>query len=156
MQPTPKQSSPTQENQVALMVKPGSADTNKSESSGTAESGKVMTRQRTQSKGKELKGVNEAEDPEAKARMLRALVRLKKEKEQAQTGSSRSDSPAKIVTFNLGTSVTTPVRSPSTKTSSSTPSDLSKSDSSDQKVQTSADSKEVHKEISKLFPIKTQ
>jgi len=69
-----KQPSPTQGNQVALTIKPGSADTNKSESSGTTESGKIMTRQRTHTKGKELRGVNEAEDPEAKARKLRASV----------------------------------------------------------------------------------
>jgi len=155
MQPALKQSSPTQGNQVALTIKPGSADTNKSESSGTTESGKPMTRQRTHTKGKELKGVNEAEDPEAKARKLRALARQKKEKEQAQTGSSSSDSPAKIVTFNLGTSVTTPVGSPATKTSSSTPSDLSKSDSSDQKVQIPAGLVEADDGISELFPLKT-
>jgi len=114
-----------------------------------------MTRQRTHVKGKELKGVNEAEDPEAKARMLRALARQKKEKEQAQPGSSSSDSPAKIVTFKLGTSVTTPVGSPATKTSSSTPSDLSKSDSSDQKVQIPAGLLEEDDGISRMFPLKT-
>jgi len=74
-QQSPKQSSPTQETQIVLVGKPENAGTNKSESSGTTESKKgAMTRQRAVIKGKELKAVNEAEDPEAKAKLLRAIA----------------------------------------------------------------------------------
>jgi len=155
IQSAPKQPSPTQGDQVALTTKPDSADTIRSESSGTTESGKPMTRQRTHVKGKELKKVTEAEDPEAKARKMKALARQKKEKERAKSGTSSSNSPAKTVTFEQGTSVTTPVRSPDTKTSSSTPSDLSKSDSSDQMNQVYAGLIEEGDGISRLFPIDT-
>jgi len=58
-----------------LAAKPENAGTNKSESSGTTESEKgAMTRLRAVSKGKELKAVNEAKDPEAKAKLLRAMA----------------------------------------------------------------------------------
>jgi len=67
MQQNPGQPSPTQETQIALIVKPGSASTNKSESSGTNESKKgVVTGQKAVTKGKELKEVNETDDREAK------------------------------------------------------------------------------------------
>jgi len=80
VQQNPKPSSPTQETQIALVGKPENAGTNKSESSGTTESEKgAMTRLRAIIKGKELKAVNKAEDPEAKAKLLRAIARQKKE-----------------------------------------------------------------------------
>jgi len=129
-----------------LVAKPENAGTNKSESSGTAESKKgAMTRLRAVTKGKELKAVNKAEDPEAKAKLLRATARQKKEREQkATTDASEQDkdkveqnnSPqpkpsntdpqvrSPVVTFKTEASITTPMRSPSTETSSSTPSDL--------------------------------
>jgi len=177
MQQSPKQSSPTQETQIALVVKPENAGTKKSESSGTTESEKgAMTRLRAVTKGKELKAVNEAKDPEAKAKLLRAIARQKKEREQkATTDASKQDKdkvkqnnspqpkPANtdpqvrspVATFKTDASITTPMRSPSTKTSSSTPSDLMRSDSSEQKAQTSNDSHEEPKDISELLPIKT-
>ena len=178
MQQSPKQSSPTQETQIALVGKPENAGTNKSESSGTTESEKgAMTRLRAVTKGKELKAVNEAKDPEAKAKLLRAIARQKKEREQkATTDASKQDkdkvkqnnSPqpkpsntdpqvrSPVVTFKTDASITTPMRSPSTKTSSSTPSDLTRSDSSEQKAQTSADPHKEPKDISELLPVQTK
>jgi len=151
-----KQHSSTQETQTALVVKPEIVGINKSESSGTNESEKgVMTRQKAVSKGKELKEVNKAEDPEAKAKLLRALACQKKEKEQQETTNGNEQDEGKfisnnspqpkpsdidpqvrspVVTFKTEASVTTPMRSPSTKTSSSTPSNLTKSDSSEPKT----------------------
>jgi len=151
IQQSPKQNSPTQETQIALIAEPENTSINKSESSGTNESEKgVMTRQKAVTKGKELKGVNEAKDPEAKAKLLRAIARHRKEKEQRmvidankqdkdKVGSSNSPQPkpsntdpqvrSPVVTFKTEALVTSPMRSPSTKTSSSTPSDLTKSDS---------------------------
>jgi len=177
-QQNPKQSSPTQETQIVLVAKPESTGTNKSESSGTTKSKKgAMTRLRAASKGKELKGANEAEVPEAKAKLLRATARHKKEKEQQdaidaneqdkdevesnnspQPKPSNTDPQARspVVTFKTDASVTTPMRSPSTETSSGTPSDLTKSDSSEQKAQTSADPHEEPKDISELLRIQTE
>jgi len=60
-----------------------------------------------------------------------------------------------VVTFKTDASITTPMRSPSTKTSSSTPSDLTRLDSSEQKAQTSTDPHEEPKDISELLPIQT-
>jgi len=60
-----------------------------------------------------------------------------------------------VVTFKTETSITTPMRSPSTKTSSSTPSDITRSDSSEQKAQTSNNPQEEPKDISELLSIKT-
>jgi len=82
-QQNPKQPSPTQETHIALVVKPESTSTDKSESSGTNKSERgVVTRQKADTKGKELKEVNEAKCPEAKAKLLRAKACQKKEKEQ--------------------------------------------------------------------------
>jgi len=135
-----------------------------------------MTRQKAVTKGKELKEVNEAEDPEAKAKLLRATVRHRKEQEQrmaigaseqdkGKVGSSNSPQPepsnadsqvrSPVVTFKTNASITTPMRSSPTKTSSSTPSDLTKSASSEQKVQTSNDPHEAPKDISELLPVWT-
>jgi len=177
VQQSPKQASPTQETQMVLFSKPENAGANASESSGTTESGKgAMTRQRAVSKGKELKAVNEAEDPEAKAKSLRALARQKKEEErkaaidaieQDKNKAEKNNSPqpkpsnvdpqvrSPVVTFKTDASVTTPMRSPSTKTSSSTPSDITRSDSSEQKAQTLNDPQDDSKDISELLPIKT-
>jgi len=178
IQQSPKQTSPTQETQITLIAEPENTSINKSKSSGTNESEKgVMTRQKAVTKGKELKGVNEAEDPEAKAKLLRAIARHRKEKEQkmaieaneqdkGKVGSSNSPQPepsnadsqvrSPVVTFKTNASITTPMRSPSTKTSLSTPSDLTKSDSSEQKAQTSNDPHEEPKDISELLPIQNE
>jgi len=173
IQQNPKQSSPIQETQIILVVNPESTDANKSESSGTTESGKgALTRLRAITKGKELKGVNKAEDPEAKAKLLRALARQKKENEQKVTtdvneqdkskvelNSSPQPKPSNtepqvrcpVVTSKTDASVTTLMRSPSTKTSSSTPSDLTKSDSSETKARTSTDPQEEPKDIANCY-----
>jgi len=136
-----------------------------------------MTRLKAVTKGKKLKEVNEAEDPEAKAKLLRAIARHGKEEEQkmateaneqdeGKVGSSNSPQPkpsntdpqvrSPVVTFKTSASVTTPMRSSSTKTSSSTPSDLMKSDSSEQKGQPSSDPQEELKDISELLPIQNE
>jgi len=175
-QPSPKQPSPTTETQITPVTKPESTSTNESESSGTNESEKgVMTRLKAVSKGKEIKEVNEAEDPEAKAKLLRAKARLKKmqqdaienneqDKDEVATTNSPQPSPpgndpqvrSPAITFKTETSVTTPIRSPSTKTSSSTPSDLTKSDASETKTQTPTGNQDEPKTISELLPINTK
>jgi len=177
VQQSSKQASPTQETRMVLFSKPENTGANTSESSGTTESGKgAMTRQRAMIKGKELKAVNEAEDPEAKAKSLRAQARQKKEEErkapidaieQDKNKAEKNNSPqpkpssvdpqvrSPVVTFKTDTSVTTPMQSPSTKMSSSTPSDITRSDSSKQKAQTLNDPQEDSKDISELLLIKT-
>ena len=121
--------------------------------------------------------MNKAKDPEAKAKLLRALACPKKMKEQQETADANEQDESKVesnnspqpessdidpqvrspvVTFKTETSVTTPVRSPSTKTSSSTPSDLTKSDSLEPKARTSTNPQEEPRNISKLLPISTE
>jgi len=127
-----------------------------------------MTRQKAVTKGKELKEVNEADDPEAKAKLLRALACQKKMNEQNEGKTESNNSPqpepsntdpqvrSPVVTFKTDTSVTTPLRSPSTKTLSSTPSDLMKSDTLEPKARTSTDLEEEPRNISELLPISTE
>jgi len=76
---------------------------------------------------------------------------------QPEPSNTDSQVRSPVVTFKTNASITTPVRSSPTKTSSSTPSDLTtKSDSSEQKVQTSNDPPEAPKDISELLPVHTE
>ena len=151
-----------------------------------------MTRHKAATKGKEGKEVNKAEDPEAKAKRMRAIACLKKEKEQQETSktkeqdkdeveSSNNCQPKSLVTNAPSKSpattpepkspattlptkslvaspkskstVTTPKRPIAVKPFASTPSNLSKSDSSDPKTATPVKLQEGPTEVSQLLPI---
>jgi len=75
---------------------------------------------------------------------------------QPKPSNTKPQVRSPVVTFKTDASVTTPMRSPSTKTSSSTPSDLTKSDSSETKARASTDPQEEPKDISELLPITTE
>jgi len=192
-QQVPDHSSPTKEVQAATAGKPDSTSTDKSEYSGTNNSGNgTMTRQKAAMKRKVVKEVTEAKDPEAKAKQMRATACLKKEKEQQELSKakeqdkdevelSNNPQPKSLVTNapskspvttpepksptttlpikSLVTSpksklpVTTPNRPIAFKPSASTPSDLSKSDSSGPKTTTPVKSQEQPTKVSQLLPI---
>ena len=192
-QQIPEYSSLTKGAQATTAGKPEGTSTDQRESSGTNDSGSgIVTRNKAATKGKEVKDVKEAEDPEPKARRLRALACQKKEKNQQDASktkeqdekkveSSNTPQPKSSITISQPKSlvttpqtkslvttpqpkspvttpkpkpvVTTPKKSLAVKPSASPPSDLSKSDLSDQNTATPVKVQEGPTEVSQLLPI---